>query len=94
MSFMQLARDMGLKVEQRRILLEDLAEVDEAAACGTAAVAAPVSRVDDLDTGRSYVISPDNRPGPITTELYHRLRAIQYGEQPDTHGWTTVIDLD
>lgn len=94
MSFMQLARDMGLKVEQRRILLEELAEVDEAAACGTAAVAAPVSRVDDLDTGRSYVISPDNQPGPITTELYHRLRAIQYGEQHDIHGWTTVIDLD
>ena len=94
MSFMQLARDMGLTVEQRQILLDELDEVDEAAACGTAAVASPISRIDDLDTGRSFVISPDNTPGPITTELYHRLRAIQYGEAADIHGWTTVIDLD
>ena len=94
MSFMQIARDMGLTVEQRQILLDELDEVDEAAACGTAAVASPISRIDDLDTGRSFVISPDNTPGPITTELYHRLRAIQYGEAADIHGWTTVIDLD
>ena len=94
MSFMQIARDMGLEVEQRRIRLEELADVDEAAACGTAAVAAPVSCVDDLDNGISYEIARDGRPGPITTELYHRLRAIQYAEAPDIHGWTTEIPLD
>ena len=24
-------------------------------------------------------------------KLYHKLRAIQYGEEPDTHGWMTVL---
>ncbi len=41
-SLMQLARDMGIAVEERHIPLEELAEIDEAAACGTAAVASPV----------------------------------------------------
>lgn len=93
MSFMQIARDLGMEVEQRRMRLEELADMDEAAACGTAAVSAPVSRVDDLDNGTSYVISHDGKPGAITTRLYNHLRAIQYGEIPDIHGWTTEIPL-
>lgn len=91
-SFMQLARDMGLEVEQRHIPVEELAEVSEAAACGTAAVASPVAEVHDLDTGIHYVISPDHTPGPITTELYNRLRGIQLGEIEDTHHWNTILD--
>lgn len=90
-SLMQIARDMGLEVEERHILLEELDEVSEAAACGTAAVASPVSEVDDLDTGKKYIIAKDGQPGPITTELYNRLRAIQYGEAEDIHGWNTII---
>ncbi len=90
-SLMQIARDMGLEVEERHILLEELEEVSEAAACGTAAVASPVSEVDDLDTGKKYIIAKDGKPGPITTELYNRLRAIQYGEAEDIHGWNTIL---
>ena len=90
-SLMQIARDMGLEVEERHITLEELDEVSEAAACGTAAVASPVSEVDDLDTGKKYIIAKDGQPGPITTELYNRLRAIQYGEAEDTHGWNTIL---
>lgn len=91
-SFMQLARDMGINVEQRHIPIEELEEVQEAAACGTAAVASPVGEIDDLDTGHRYIIARDGKPGPITTELYHRLRAIQYGEEPDVHGWCTIVE--
>ena len=90
-SLMQIARDMGLEVEERHILLEELEDVTEAAACGTAAVASPVSEVDDLDTGKKYIIAKDGQPGPITTELYNRLRAIQYGEAEDIHGWNTIL---
>lgn len=64
----------------------------EAAACGTAAVASPVGEVHDLDTGKRYVILNGNEPGPIVTELYNRLRAIQLGEAPDTHSWNTIIE--
>ncbi|MDE6535696.1 MAG: branched-chain amino acid aminotransferase [Muribaculaceae bacterium] len=90
-SFMQIARDMGLEVQQRHITVDELETVSEAAACGTAAVASPISEIDDLDTGKKYIIAPDGKPGPVTTELYNRLRAIQYGEAPDTHGWNTIL---
>lgn len=93
-SLMQLARDMGIEVEQRRITVDELDHVEEAAACGTAAVASPIGEIDDLDTGKKYVIAPDGRPGPIVTKLYKKLQAIQYGEEPDIHGWTSVVDVD
>ena len=93
MSMQQIARDMGLEVECRPILLEELAEVDEAAECGTAAVASPLSEVYDHDNDVHYVISRDGNPGPVTTELYNRLRAIQYGAAPDIHGWMHEVEL-
>lgn len=92
MSFRQLARDMGLEVEERHIPVEELETVQEAAACGTAAVASPIGEIDDLDTGKKYVIARDGQPGPVTTALYNRLRAIQLGDEEDVHGWNTVID--
>ncbi len=91
-SLMQIARDMGLKVEQRHITVDELNDVSEAAAVGTAAVTSPVGEIHDLDTGIKYIISPDGQAGPVTTELYHRLQAIQYGDAPDTHGWNTILD--
>ncbi len=91
MSLQQLAKDMGLEVEARHILLEELDDVTEAAACGTAAVASPVAEVDDLDTGKKYIIAKDGKPGPVTTKLYNMLRGIQLGEIEDKHGWNTVL---
>ena len=92
MSLQQIAKDLGMKVECRPILLEELAEMDEAAECGTAAVAAPISQVDDIDEGKTYVMSKDGNPGPWTTKLYNHLRAIQLGDEADTHNWVTVLD--
>ncbi len=92
MSLQQIAKDMGIEVESRHIPVEELDEVQEAAACGTAAVASPVGEIDDLDTGHKYIIAKDGKPGPVTTKLYNTLRAIQLGEIPDTHGWNTVIE--
>ncbi|MCM1337622.1 MAG: branched-chain amino acid aminotransferase [Candidatus Amulumruptor caecigallinarius] len=91
-SLQQLAEDMGLNVERRHITVEELAEIDEAAACGTAAVASPVAEIDDLDTGRKYVIAKDGKPGPVVTALYEKLRAIQLGEAEDIYSWNTIID--
>lgn len=42
---MALAEDMGLKVEKRPIPLSELSEMDEVAACGTAVVITPVTRL-------------------------------------------------
>lgn len=92
-SLIQLAEDLGVKVERRPIPLEELSTFEEAGACGTAAVISPIARIDDPETDHSYVFSGDGKPGPVSTKLYEKLIAIQYGEEPDVHGWNTVLDL-
>lgn len=91
-SLIQLAEDMGMKVERRPILEEELETFEEAGACGTAAVISPIERIDDLENNKSYVIAKDGKPGPISEKLYNKLRAIQYGDEPDTHGWVTIVE--
>ena len=91
-SLMQLAEDMGMTVERRQIPIEELETMEEAGACGTAAVISPIARIDDLEMNKSYVISKDGKPGPISKKLYDKLRAIQYGDEPDVYNWVTVID--
>jgi branched-chain amino acid aminotransferase len=91
-SLMQLAMDLGMTVENRPVPVEELSEFEEAGACGTAAVISPIERIDDYDKQLTYVFSKDGKPGPVCEKLYNKLRAIQYGEEPDTHGWVTVIE--
>jgi branched-chain amino acid aminotransferase len=90
-SLMQLAEDLGLKVERRQIPEEELATFEEAGACGTAAVISPIGKIDDLEEKKTYQISKDGKPGPISEKLYNKLRGIQYGTEPDVHGWTRVV---
>ncbi len=92
MSLMEIARDMGMEVEQRHITVDELEDCSEAAACGTAAVCSPVGEIHDLDTGKKYILSKDGKPGPVTTEFYNRLNAIRNGEVEDTHGWNTIVE--
>jgi len=91
-SLMQLASDMGMKVERRQIPLEELSTFEEAGMCGTAAVISPILRVDDVDENKTYGFSKDGKAGPVSEKLYNKLRAIQYGDEPDTHGWVTILD--
>ncbi len=91
-SLQQLAKDLGMEVEVRAIPEEELSTFEEAGACGTAAVISPIRKIDDLENHKSYVISKDGKPGPWSEKLYTHLRAIQYGQEPDTHGWITVIE--
>lgn len=93
MSLQTLCADLGIPVEARHIPVEELADVQEAAACGTAAVCSPIGRIDDLDKGITYTIAKDGKPGPVTTALYNRLNAIRLGEFEDTHGWNTIVEL-
>lgn len=92
-TLMQLARDFGMEVEQRHITVDEIPDFQEAAACGTAAVTSPVGEIDDLDTGKKYVIAKDGKPGPITTRFYDTLEAIRLGEAEDAHGWNLVLDI-
>lgn len=92
-SLQQIAKDMGMKIEVRPVPEEELSTFEEAGACGTAAVISPIERIDDLEMGKSYVISKDGKPGPVCTKLYQHLRAIQYGDIADPYGWVTVLDI-
>ena len=90
MSLRQLATDMGMKVEERQIDVEELAEFDEVGACGTAAVISPIKRVYDADKDIEYLYGTE--PGKVSVKLYEKLRGIQYGIEPDPYNWTAIID--
>jgi branched-chain amino acid aminotransferase len=70
---------------------EELAEMSEAAAFGTACVISPITKVLDPDNGITYEFG--NKPGPILTQLYHALQDIQYGRVEDEHGWITEVEI-
>ena len=89
-SLRQLAQDIGLKIEERPVPVDELSSFSEAGACGTAAVISPIGSIFDLDTNE--FISYGDEVGPVSLELYNRLRDIQYGRAEDVHGWTTVIE--
>jgi len=90
MSLRQLAKDMGMTVEERQINVEELAEFDEVGACGTAAVISPIKRVYDADKDIEYLYGTE--PGKVSVQLYEKLRGIQYGTEPDPYNWTTIIE--
>lgn len=92
-SLCQVAEDLGLKVERRPIKVEELSELDEVGACGTAVVITPISQIDLKpvlgadEIEKSYVFGDGSSVGPVSTKLYNTLTGIQYGELPDPHLW-------
>ena len=91
-SLQALAEKMGLKVECRPVLEDELSTFEEAAACGTAAVISPISRIDDPVRGVSYTYTTDGTVGPWCKKLYDELCAIRKGEAPDTFGWNEIVE--
>ncbi|MCL1942915.1 MAG: branched-chain amino acid aminotransferase [Candidatus Azobacteroides sp.] len=91
-SLIQIAESMGMKVERRQVPVEELSTFEEAGMCGTAAVISPIERIDDLNEEKTYTFSKDGTPGKISEKLYRKLRAIQYGDEPDPFGWITVVE--
>jgi branched-chain amino acid aminotransferase len=91
-SLMTLAADMGMKVERRHIPVEELADFSEAGQCGTAAVISPLGKVFDPGTNKVYEFPDSRKAGNVCEVLYNKLRAIQFGDAPDTYGWVDIID--
>ncbi|MGJ5589895.1 branched-chain amino acid aminotransferase [Micrococcus lylae] len=87
-SILQLGRDMGLQVEERRITVDEWAagvasgEITEVFACGTAAVVTPIGRLLD---GDEVIESPGGTE--VTLKIRETLLGIQTGTADDTHGW-------
>ena len=87
-SLRQLARDMGLEVEERHVPVEELPSFTECGACGTAAVISPIGEIHDMQTGASY--SYGTEVGEYSMKLYTALQDIQYGRSEDIHHWCTI----
>lgn len=88
-SLRQLAKDMGLEVEERNIPVEELPTFSECGGCGTAAVISPIGMIYDLDTKITYDYGSE--VGEISMKLYTLLQDIQYGRAEDKHGWCTIV---
>lgn len=84
-SLMQLCADNAIPVEERRIPVEELADFQEAASCGTGAAISPISRIIDPDNGITYNYGEE--AGPVCRLLYKALRDIQYARAEDKHAW-------
>ena len=83
-SLMEIAADFGIPVERRAVKVTELADFAEVAACGTAVVITPISRIYDGDTVYEY---DSEKVGPILQKLYDEMTGIQYGEREDKHSW-------
>eukprot|EP00555_Chaetoceros_dichaeta_P004824 CAMPEP_0198254962 /NCGR_PEP_ID=MMETSP1447-20131203/5199_1 /TAXON_ID=420782 /ORGANISM="Chaetoceros dichaeta, Strain CCMP1751" /LENGTH=421 /DNA_ID=CAMNT_0043941219 /DNA_START=30 /DNA_END=1292 /DNA_ORIENTATION=+ len=97
-SLMTIASDEGMVVEEREVQLDELESFDEVLACGTAVVVTPVGSItllgdvedpDDVEASdvKKFVFGDSSEIGPVTRNLYDRVRAIQYGEEEDRYGW-------
>ena len=93
-SVMELAEsELSLSTEARPIELRaEFANFQEMAACGTAAVIAPVGKVW-FDNDWRTVFQDGESVGPIMSELYELLVGIQRGEKEDKFGWLYNIDF-
>jgi branched-chain amino acid aminotransferase len=91
-SLQDIARDMGMQVESRKVPVEELSEFDEAGACGTAAIISPIGKIFDPETEKVYSYCKDGEPGPISTRLFKHLLDIQYGDEEDKFGWIEVVE--
>jgi branched-chain amino acid aminotransferase len=92
MSLIDIARDLGMKTERRQVPVEELSTFEETGACGTAAVISPIAKIVDPDMNKIYEYCKDGNPGEASMKLYHKLISIQYGDEPDNHGWLTLVD--
>lgn len=93
-SCIQLLKDWGYEVEERRISAEELFDaaesgaLEEAWGTGTAAVVSPIGELA-MD-GRKVTVS-GGKIGEITQKLYDELTSIQWGRTADPHGWITKL---
>ena len=93
-SCIQLLKDWGYEVEERRISAEELFEaaktgkLEEAWGTGTAAVISPIG---ELAEGDEKCIINNNQIGEVTQKLYDELTGIQWGRVADPHNWITKI---
>lgn len=88
-SLQVIAADMGMNVECRPILFDEISNFTEIGACGTAAVITPVYSVTRGD--KTYTFGNERQAGVVLTKLFKAIQGIQYGEIEDRHNWLFKI---
>lgn len=83
-SILELARDEGLCVEERRILPEELQAAAEVFLTGTSAGVWPVESIDGKPLGGPV-------PGPVSERLAARFRRVTSGGDPGFAHWLTPV---
>jgi branched-chain amino acid aminotransferase len=90
----QLCRDLGVPVEERRVALAEIAAaradgtLEEVFGTGTASLVAPIG---ELAWGGETLQLPAPGPGALGEKLRGALGAIQRGEAADRHGWLEPV---
>ena len=79
---------LGMKVEERKVRVDELSDFVECGLCGTAAVISPVGKI--VDHGKEVVYGMEDM-GPVTKKLYDALRGIQLGTVEAPEGWILEI---
>ncbi|MEL7656650.1 MAG: branched-chain amino acid aminotransferase [Bacillota bacterium] len=93
-SVIQLLKDWGIKVSERRITIEDIfraheqGSLSEVFASGTAAVISPVGELRWTD--KTITIN-EGKIGDLSQKLYDVLSGIQLGKVEDKFGWTVEV---
>ena len=90
-SLMIVAKEyLGLEVEEREVLLEEVKDFAECGLCGTAAVISPVGKI--VNKGEEICLPAGmNEMGPVTKKLYDTLTGIQMGRIEAPEGWIVEI---
>ncbi len=94
MSVLEIARSWGMKVSERRISVDEIAEahakgeLKEVFGSGTAAVISPVGHLKYND---KIMIINDGKIGAVSQKLYDTLTGIQWGKLADPFGWTVEV---
>jgi branched-chain amino acid aminotransferase len=94
-SVLQLAKEMGVKTQERELSIEEVFEaaengkLDEAFGTGTAAV---ISAVGEITWKDKTAIINDGKMGKVSQAMYDRLVAIQYGKAQGPKGWSVTVE--
>lgn len=84
-SIIQLAKDLGIKVEEKILKLKEVYGADEAFFTGTAAEVTAIGSIDDKKIG-------NGKPGPITLKIKDDYMDIVHGKNEKYIGWLTYIN--
>ena len=91
-SLVHVAKEyLGLEVEEREVLFDEVKDFAECGLCGTAAVISPVGKI--VDHGKEICLpSGMDDMGPVTKKLYETLTGIQMVRIEAPKGWIHVIE--